>query len=153
MLTDSLDIIDKKEIENYIHKQSNKVSRTQSRQRNQEDTNDSSLEKGRSYELTNEKRLLRSKSNQLLSKDIKKIMAYSQRKKKMIKILFPIKDEETNQIFIDKEVYKQTYKKCHQNLNEMRIDSKKGKMMLSKYKLGEVIKDIHAIRTGNYFLR
>ena len=80
-------------------------------------------------------------------------MASSLRKKYTIKILCPIKDEDTNQIFIDREVYKQTYKKCHQNLKEMRIDSKKGKMMLSKYKLGEVIKDIQAIRTGTFILR
>ena len=35
----------------------------------------------------------------------------------------------------------------------MRLDSKKGKYMLSKCKLGEVVKDIHAIRTGNFILR
>ena len=45
----------------------------------------------------------------------------------MVKILCPIKDEEVNQNFIDKEVYKNTYKKCYQNLNVMRLDSKKGK--------------------------
>ena len=71
----------------------------------------------------------------------------------MVKILHPIKDEEVNQNFIDKEVYKNTYKKCYQNLNVMRLDSKKGKYMLSKCKLGEVVKDIHAIRTGNFILR
>ena len=59
MLTNSLDIIDKKEIENYIQKQSNKASRTQSRQRNKEAKNSSSLKKSRSSELTNEKRLLK----------------------------------------------------------------------------------------------
>ena len=65
----------------------------------------------------------------------------------------PIRDEYDKQIFIDKEVYKMTYKKCYQNLNEMRIDSKKGKKMLSKYKLWEVVKDIRAIRSGNFILR
>ncbi len=59
MLTNSLDIIDKKEIENYIHKQSIKASRTQSRQRNQEAKNASSFMKRRSSELSNEKRTLK----------------------------------------------------------------------------------------------
>ena len=71
----------------------------------------------------------------------------------MVKILCPIKDEEVNQNFIDKEVYKNTYKKCYQNLNVMRLNSKKGNKMLSKHKLGEVVKDIRAIRTGNFILR
>ena len=35
----------------------------------------------------------------------------------------------------------------------MRLDSKKGNKMLSKCKLREVVKDIHAIRTGNFILR
>ena len=35
----------------------------------------------------------------------------------------------------------------------MRIDYKGGRRMISKYKLSEVVKDIYAIRTGNYIIR
>ena len=35
----------------------------------------------------------------------------------------------------------------------MRIDNNKGPKMISKYKLREVVKDIYAIRTGNFIIR
>ena len=67
-------------------------------------------------------------------------------------MLFPIKDEEHKEVFIDKEMYKNVFRKCNQNLKEMKINPKKGYRMISKKKLIEVVKDIEAIRTGNYIL-
>ena len=75
------------------------------------------------------------------------------KQKKKIRILCPIKDEESNDKFINKEVYKRTFKKCHGTLKEMRIDQRKGLKLISTLKLHEVIKDIHAIRAGNYIIK
>ena len=60
-------------------------------------------------------------------------------RKKKIKILYPVKDEDSNEQFFDKKVYKQTFKKCHESLKEMRIDQKKGSKLISSGKLFEVV--------------
>ena len=72
-------------------------------------------------------------------------------KKRKVKVLFPVQEEDHSVISIDKEVYKNIFKHCHTNLKEMRIGVKKqGFIALNKLK--EVIADIIAIKTGNYIL-
>ena len=65
-------------------------------------------------------------------------------------LLYPIKDEENEQNFIDKIFYKKIATKCFRKIKVMKIDIKKGLRLISKHKLIEVINDIEALRSGNY---
>ena len=66
--------------------------------------------------------------------------------------MYPIYEDIHVRNSIDREAYIKTFKKCHSDLKEMRIgvDSSRGFIALRKLK--EVIKDIEAIKSGNFIL-
>ena len=94
MLVDSLELIDKSK--NQLEcKKLNQISRTQSREKHKEPTSMSFKDKGESIHPHIKDRAQRSRSVQLDSIDTKEAASSCYRKKKIIKILCPIKDEET----------------------------------------------------------
>ena len=66
--------------------------------------------------------------------------------------MYPIYEDIHLRNSIDREAYINTFKKCRSDLKEMRIgvDSCRGFIALRKLK--EVIKDIEAIKSGNFIL-
>ena len=65
-------------------------------------------------------------------------------------LLSPIKEEYSEINFIDKIEYKNIASKCNKKLKGMKMERQKGMRFISKQKLIEVVKDIEAIRSGNY---
>ena len=75
----------------------------------------------------------------------------SESSKRKVKILFPIQEENHLKVSIDKESYKNIFKKVHSDIKEMKIGvNSRGIIALPKLK--ELIEDIEALKTGNYIL-
>ena len=72
-----------------------------------------------------------------------------QSKKRKIKILHPIKEEDSRNS-VSRSTYKSTFKKCHQDLKEMQIGHKsKGYFFKSPEKLAAIIDQINEIKSQN----
>ncbi len=68
-----------------------------------------------------------------------------------MKILFPVQEENHLNISVDKESYKNIFKKCHSDIKMMKIGlNSRGYIAL--HKLKELIEDIEAIKTGKFIL-
>ena len=73
-----------------------------------------------------------------------------QNKRKMkVKVLYPITEEDSAIEIIEvRKEYIQIIKKAAKSIKNLKLDQKY--FLISKKKLKEVVKDIYAIKTGNY---
>ena len=71
-------------------------------------------------------------------------------RKRKVKVLFPVQEEDLSVSSVDKESYKKIFKQCHSDLKTMKIGVNSGRGFIALPKLKDLIEDIEAIKTGNY---